>query len=156
MELQIPYSFDNSILDDASPVIYRKGKIMYHLDLPYREMCDSDHYSICTKVQKANNIWKDQSRHRTNIKKIVRMERRRNHRSRGLPRSHTFAGIHTAKDKRIKFHGILKRQEQFNDLRQTRKSKVSIWKSRILVQRVCRYREKEQKGNSGIIRNQLQ
>ncbi len=51
MELQVPYSVDNRILDDDTcPVIYRKGKIMYHLDFLYQEMCDSDHYSIDNRI----------------------------------------------------------------------------------------------------------
>ena len=50
MELQIPHCVDNSILNDTNPVIYRKGKIMYHLNLSYREMCDSDYYSICAEI----------------------------------------------------------------------------------------------------------
>lgn len=41
-----------SVLNNTSPVIYRKAKIVYRLDLPYREMCNSNHYSVCTEVQK--------------------------------------------------------------------------------------------------------
>ena len=58
MELQIPYRVGNSILNDTNPVIYRKGKTMYHLNLPYREMCDSDYYSICAEVSPKNILWR--------------------------------------------------------------------------------------------------
>ena len=46
MEFQISYRVRNSILNNTDPVIYRKGKVMYHLNLPYRKMCDSDYFSI--------------------------------------------------------------------------------------------------------------
>lgn len=32
-------------------IYYQKEKIIYHLDLPYREMCNSDYYSIHTKYR---------------------------------------------------------------------------------------------------------
>ena len=69
--MSIPHRVDNSILDDTRPVIYRKGKIMYHLDLPYREMCDLDYYSICSEIQKKRNIRKVAKRHRGNIEETV-------------------------------------------------------------------------------------
>ena len=39
-----------SDLNKSGSWIYRKGKIMFHMTFPYREVCDLEQYSICTKV----------------------------------------------------------------------------------------------------------
>ena len=48
-------------------------------------------------------------------------------------------------------HGVSQGKEQLNDLRPTRQSKVQVWQSAFLGQRVFRrYGRKEQKTNSGV------
>ncbi len=63
-------------------------------------------YSLCTKVQETSNLRKDKSGDRAETKKVMRMERSRNNRSRSLPGPNTSFSIDTAKDKCIKFYGI--------------------------------------------------
>lgn len=92
VELQISYSVGNSILDDTSPVIYQKGKIMYHLDLPYHEMCDSDHYSLCPKVPQTDNIRANKSGCREYNTETMRIQGSRNNRGRSVSGSYTSAG----------------------------------------------------------------
>ena len=83
--MSIPYCIGNSILDDTSSVIYRKGKIMYHLDLPYRKMYDSDHYSICTEIQETGDIQRNKGRRRENVETVMSTERDRDNRSKLCP-----------------------------------------------------------------------
>ena len=39
-----------SNLNKSGPWIYQKGKIMFHMTFPYREMCDSEQYSIRAEI----------------------------------------------------------------------------------------------------------
>ena len=41
-----------SNLNKSGPWIYQNGKIMFHMTFPYDEVCDLDHYSICTEISK--------------------------------------------------------------------------------------------------------
>lgn len=151
MELQIPYRVGNSILNDTNPVIYRKGKTMYHLNLPYREMCDSDYYSICAEVSPKNILWRKARSGRKSITAVAWMERREDSGSRGVPRSCSNAVGDTAETVRLKFHGISERQEQHNAVWAIRRVKVQVSKQRVLEQRVlCGYGGKEREPNCGV------
>ena len=151
MELQIPYRVGNSILNDTNPVIYRKGKIMYYLNLPYREMCDSDYYSICAEVSPKNILWRKARSGRKSITAVAWMERREDSGSRGVPRSCSNAVGDTAETVRLKFHGISERQEQHNAVWAIRRVKVQVSKQRVLEQRVlCGYGGKEREPNCGV------
>ena len=44
-------------------------------------VCDSEQHCICTKIQKAGNLWSNKSRCGKYIKYIVQKKRRRNNRS---------------------------------------------------------------------------
>ena len=70
VELQIPYSIVYSNLKEISCVDLSKGKILFHMTFPYREVCDLEQYSICSKIQKASNIWKIKTRYRKNIRDL--------------------------------------------------------------------------------------
>ena len=151
MELQIPYSVGNSILNDTNPVIYRKGKIMYHLNLLYREMCDSDYYSICTEVSAKSILWRKARSSRKSITTVVWMKRREDSGSRGVCRSCSYAVRDTTEAVRLKFHGISERQEQHNAVWAIRRVKVQVSQQRVLVQRVlCGYGRKEHEPNCGV------
>ena len=50
VELQIPYSIVYSNLKEISCVDLSKGKILFHMTFPYREVCDLEQYSICSKM----------------------------------------------------------------------------------------------------------
>ena len=52
--LQIPYSIVYSNLKEISCVDLSKGKILFHMTFPYREVCDLEQYSICPKIQKTS------------------------------------------------------------------------------------------------------
>lgn len=54
VELQIPYSIVYSNLKEISCVDLSKGKILFHMTFPYREVCDLEQYSICPKIQKTS------------------------------------------------------------------------------------------------------
>ena len=68
----------------------------------------------------------------------LRMEEGRNHRDRGMPGSRTYAGGDTAKGSGIQLHGVLKREEQLNDLREVPGAQVQIPKPGVLVPWVLR------------------
>jgi len=50
MGLKISYRIVYNNLNKSGSWIYQKGKIMFRMTFPYREVCDSEQYSICTKV----------------------------------------------------------------------------------------------------------
>ena len=54
VELQIPYSIVYSNLKEISCVDLSKVKILFHMTFPYREVCDLEQYSICSKIQKTS------------------------------------------------------------------------------------------------------
>lgn len=66
------------------------------------------------------------------------MERRRNHRGRGMSGSYTYAGKHPAKNERFGIHGIPERKKCAYDISKMRKYEIRIQKSRILVQGILR------------------
>ena len=143
MELQISHSVGNSILNNTNPVIYRKGKIMYHLNLPYREMCNSDHYSIRTEVQEESVLQRKETRGRENTENTLRMEKDKNCGSRSMSRSCTYAGRNTAESSDIKLYGISEREKQPDDLRKVSGAEIQISESGILVQRILRGHSRE-------------
>ena len=100
--MQVSYSLGNSILDNTNSMIYGKGKIMYHLNLPYRKICDSDYYSIRTKVQAKNLLWRTQNRNRKNSEGIMQMKRSTQSRGRSVSRPYTHAHRDTTQKERIK------------------------------------------------------
>ena len=81
-------------------------------------------HSLCAKIQKANFLWRAQSRSGENIKGIVRMERDNDNRGGSVPKSHTHAGRNTTKRKCIRIHGIFEGKKQYIDTRKTWKFKV--------------------------------
>lgn len=52
VSLSVSYCITDSNLKKSGPWIYQNGKIVFHMTFLYDEVCDSDHYSICAKVQK--------------------------------------------------------------------------------------------------------
>ena len=79
------------------------------------------------------------------------MEEGEYYRGRSMPRPHPHACRNSTEIFRIKFHGIHKRQEQFNDIREVPGAEVQIPQPRVLVQRVlCRYGRKKCKENRRI------
>ena len=48
------YSIVYSNLKEISCVDLSKGKILFHMTFPYREVCDLEQYSICSKIQKTS------------------------------------------------------------------------------------------------------
>ena len=117
--------------EDYSDVLGAAGYIEEEPLLPVASyvppMCDLDYYSICAKIQKANFLWRAQSRSGENIKGIVRMERDNDNRGGSVPKSHTHAGRNITKRKCIRIHGIFERK-----------------KPKLLVQGIlCRYSREE-------------
>ena len=79
------------------------------------------------------------------------MEGDKNKRGRNLPRPCAHVCRDTAKNERIKFHGVSKREKQRNIPRKAWKSKVQIRKQVVLVKRLlCGYSWKECKANSRV------
>ena len=65
-------------------------------------------HRICTKVSETSNIREIKRRYRTNHTKVMRMERRRDYRSRSLSGSYPYVSVDTAQNQRIEFMGYLK------------------------------------------------
>ena len=79
------------------------------------------------------------------LRKLCEQKRCRNHRGRSLPRSYPHACKCSTIFKYSTVYGIFKRQEQFNDIRQTCELKIQIRTKKFLVQRIfCGYSRKEQ------------
>ena len=87
---------------------------MYHLNLPYRKMCDSDHYSICTEIPAKNILWRNASGNRENLARIVRMEGCNDYRSRSVPGPYPHAGRDSAENECGKLYGISQGKKQFD------------------------------------------
>ena len=66
------------------------------------------------------------------------MEEDKDSRSRSVSGSRTYAGGDTAKGIGIQLHGVLKREEQLNDLREVPGAQVQIPKPGVLVPWVLR------------------
>ena len=62
----------------------------------------------------------------------MQLQRRGNHRRAFNARSRASVAEHTAKDERVKLHGIFKRQKCTYDIRQTRKSEIQVEKPTLL------------------------
>ena len=61
-----------------------------------------------------------------------------------MPRSCAYVGRNATKYKCIKFCGIFKRKKYIDDIWETCKSEVQIWKQTFLVSRIlCRHSRKE-------------
>ena len=71
-------------------------------------------YRVCAKVSKEDILWRDASRDREDIARIMWMERSKYYRSRSMSRSYSHARRNTTQDECVKFHGISQREEQFN------------------------------------------
>lgn len=57
--------------------------------------CDLEPYSICTEIQKVNNLLKNKGGYRIYIEGIMQVERNRNNRGKGIPGSHPYAVEYT-------------------------------------------------------------
>ena len=73
-------------------------------------------YSNCSKIQKENNIQSIPKGLARNYKNTLQIQRCRNNRRAFNARSYTYAGKHSAKDKRVEFYGVLKREKQLDDI----------------------------------------
>ena len=73
-------------------------------------------HCICTKIQKVSNLWSNKSRCGKYIKHTVQEKRRRNNRSRMLPRPYTHVSKNTTKYKCFRIYGILKGKKLVNDI----------------------------------------
>ena len=74
-------------------------------------------YSNCSKIQEKNNIQSISKGFARHNKNTLQIQRCRNNRRAFNARSYTYAGKHTAKDKRVEFYGVLKRKKCTNDIR---------------------------------------
>ena len=63
----------------------------------------------------------------------MRMERRKDHRGRGMPGSHTYVGKYPAQNERFGIYGVSEREECIAHFSEMGKYEVCIPKSRILV-----------------------
>ena len=89
MDVQIPYRLVDSNLNKSGPWIYQNGKIMFHMTLPYGEVRDSDHYSICAEITAQNDLWEVQAGNRKDTPKNVRKQRNRDSGGEGVYRPQT-------------------------------------------------------------------
>lgn len=81
---------------------------------------------------------------KADVTKVMRIQRHRNYRSRGVQRSYPYARINPAEIQYSTDNGVSKRKEQFNDLREVCKSQVQIWQQAFLVARIlCEYSRKK-------------
>ena len=79
------------------------------------------------------------------------MERGRDYRREGNGGSYPFAGVDTAKDECVEFHGISEGQERNDDLRSTCEPEIQIWKPTLLVAGVlCEYSGVERSDHSEV------
>ena len=103
-------------------------------------------YRIRTEISSDGDIRRNQSGHRKDTATAVPAEGDRNYRSRTMQRSYTHAREYSPEVQCVPNHGVSQGKEQLNDLRPTRQSKVQVWQSAFLGQRVFRrYGRKEQK-----------
>ena len=68
VERQGSHGIVYSNLNKSDPWIYQNGKIMFHRNLTYGDVCDSDHDNICAEV-KAEGAFRGK---RQAIREIVR------------------------------------------------------------------------------------
>ena len=73
-------------------------------------------YRVCAKVPTKDRLWKDRERDRKDTTDAMRKERGRDHRSRGVSRSYTHAGEHTAEIQRIRVYGVHEREKFTHDI----------------------------------------
>ena len=84
-------------------------------------------HCICTKVPQEKNLWEVEKRHRKNTADIVQAKECGNTGSRGVYRSHTYAGEHSTVFECSTVYGISQGKKQLNDLRQAHKFEVQVW-----------------------------
>ena len=72
--------------------------------------------SICTEIQKAGDIRRNQSRCRKDTKTAMPAKRDRNNRSGVVQRPCAYVNQHTAEIQRIPDNGISKGEKQSNDI----------------------------------------
>ena len=108
-------------------------------------------YRIRPEISSDGDIRRDQSGHREDTAPAMPAEGNRNNRSGTMQRPHTYAREYSTEVQRIPNYGISQGQEQPNDIRPTRKSKVQVWQPTLLGQRVFRrYGRKEQEANTRV------
>ena len=83
-------------------------------------------YSICPKVSEESILWGKARRNSRNHKDTMPMERSRNYRRGGVPRSYSSVVKYTSKNEYIRIYGRLKRGKKFNDI-------SKIWEYEICV-----------------------
>lgn len=74
-------------------------------------------YRICPEISSTNHLRKDKAGHRTDDPKDVRVQGSRDNRSRSVQRSYPYARINPAKVQCVAIYGVLKGNEQLNDIR---------------------------------------
>ena len=72
------------------------------------------------------------------------VQRSRDHRRAFNARSYSYAGKHTTKDERIKFHGLSEGKVSPYDIRQTCKLIVQVWYPSFLVRGILREHSRTQ------------
>lgn len=76
------------------------------MSLPYGKVCDSDHYSICTKASATEHSWRDREQDREDDVGVVQGKRDGGHRGGDIPGSYTHIGERTAETRRVGVSGI--------------------------------------------------
>ena len=95
-------------------------------------------YRVCAEIQAKSVLRRKADGDRGNTSGVVPVERRRNHRSRSMPRSYSYVGKHPAQDECIRIYGVSERKEQPDDLPKMGQHEIQVQESAILVQRVLR------------------
>ena len=90
-------------------------------------------HSVRTKISQEGDIWRTEKGYRTDTQEVVRREEGGDNRGKCMSGSHTYAGEHTALFKYSTIHGISQGEKYTNDIRQTCKFEIQVWKSAFLV-----------------------
>ena len=90
-------------------------------------------HRIRAEVPQERNLWAAGKRHRRNTADIVQAKECGNTEGRGVRRSHTYAGEHSAVPECSTVHGISQGKEQLNDFRQACEFEVQVWVEKFLV-----------------------
>ena len=91
-------------LNDINSLSHTKRNCKYHI------------VSICAEIPEESILQRKESSGGKDIETIMRMERSKDNRGRGVPGSHTYVGKHPAQNERFVFRRILKRKKCAYDI----------------------------------------
>ena len=110
-------------------------------------------YSVCPQISTESILRRAQKGSAGNIKEVVGVEKRGDHRTRSMSGSYTYSCVAATQNERFGIYGVSERKECNNHISEMGKYEICIPKSRILVQRIlCGYGGEKHKSDTRICR----